>query len=481
MRAAWIAIRLAGRLIPMIGLAVVLLRQRSGERRKPEEEVPDYIKYGGYRRSSFAMELPMTVLFLPLFFAIWCGVKNGLEALAFFSAGLVALLSLYDLLLLCLLPWLRNRVSAQTCATLWLLPSLLYFAVHYLDEVIPQMPRFVIYIPPAVWRVAGILWAIGFLAVLTRYFLQHRSFLRELQTGEQMPDERTCQIWHEMLQEYGFPEEDPIPLRITSGTATPLVVGVRASKLRAYLPEHAYGEAELQLIFRHELCHITRGDGETKLFWCLCRAFCWFNPLIWIAAQKAMDDLELACDELVLQDADQQTRYTYARLLLDTAGDARGISTCLSSAAQTLRHRLKSVTAPRKVPRGTALLFGMMILLCLTQGQIAFSTQRSNLGSFIDLGNVILANDPVEATAWLEDLQVLEMPSLNKINNTDEYAAEWYGSLSIKDGKGRSGSVRFNDHWVSVSLYDAKSRISISKTYRLTQPLDREILDGFLK
>ena len=476
MRNDWITLRLAVRLIPMIGLAVLLLHQRRRERKRPGEEVPDYIKYGSPRQSFGAIELPMTMLYLPLAFALWCGVKNGLEALVFFSAGLVALLSVYDLLLLCLLPWLRKHISARTCAMLWLLPSLLYYAAYYLEEAIPQMPRFVIYVPPTLWRVIGLVWFTGFVAILVWYFRQHHRFVRELQDGEQKPDEKVLQIWTELLTEYDFPEETAIPLRIQPEIDTPLAVGISTKKLRVYLPDRAYTEEELRLIFRHELCHVTRGDSGTKLFWCFCRALCWFNPLIWIAAKKALNDLELACDEAVLAGADEPVRRRYASLLLDAAGDARGFSTCLSSGAQTLRHRLKSVVSPRKVRTGTAVLVLAMILLCLCQGQIAFATKKGTLGSYVDIGTVILAADNEAATQWLRELQVLDMPALNKMNSIDGYAADWLGSLSFKDAQGRSGTVFFNEHWVSVTRVGAGGWNSLSETYRLAQPLDTQYL-----
>ena len=476
MRNAWIVLRLAGRLIPMIGLMFLLFHQRRRERTKPGEDVPAYVKYGSPRPSLGTIELPVTMLYLPLVFALWSGVKNGLEALVFFSAGLVALLSVYDLLLLCLLPWLRKRISARTCAMLWLLPSLLYYAAYYLDEAMPQMPRFVIYVPPTIWRVIGLLWFAGFVVILAWYFRQHHRFVRELRNGQQVPDERTLQIWAELLVEYGFSEETSIPLHIQPEIRTPLAVGIGTKKLQVYLPDRAYTEEELRLIFRHELCHITRGDGGTKLFWCFCRALCWFNPLIWIAAKKALNDLELACDEAVLAGADEPVRRQYAALLLETAGDARGFSTCLSSGAQTLRHRLKSVVSPRKVRTGTAVLVLAMLALCLCQGQIAFATKKGTLGSYTDIATVILAEDNEGATGWLRSLQVLDMPALNKMNSIDGYAADWQGSLSFKDAQGHSGTVSFNEHWVSVTRVGTGGWNAASEIYRLVQPLDTQYL-----
>ena len=71
------------------------------------------------------------------------------------------------------------------------------------------------------------------------------------------------------------------------------------------LPTNHYTLDELQLIFRHELRHIQRQDGDTKAFLAFYRAFCWFNPLVWMASKKASEDIELSCDEMVLYNADE--------------------------------------------------------------------------------------------------------------------------------------------------------------------------------
>lgn len=78
---------------------------------------------------------------------------------------------------------------------------------------------------------------------------------------------------------------------------------------------------------------------------------CWFNPLMWLAMRKSADDLELSCDEIVLEGCSSTTRYQYANLLLKTAGDQRGFTTCLSTTASALRYRLKHVMSlPQNIP-----------------------------------------------------------------------------------------------------------------------------------
>ena len=62
-----------------------------------------------------------------------------------------------------------------------------------------------------------------------------------------------------------------------------------------------------------------------------------------VAARKSADDLELSCDETVLAGEDSGSRKRYAELILKTAGDERGFTTCLSATATALRYRLKNI------------------------------------------------------------------------------------------------------------------------------------------
>ena len=58
----------------------------------------------------------------------------------------------------------------------------------------------------------------------------------------------------------------------------------------------------------------------------------------------------------------------YAELILSTAGDARGFSTCLSASARGLRYRLRSIVKPEKKRRGILLLSALSFLLVASCG-----------------------------------------------------------------------------------------------------------------
>ena len=99
-----------------------------------------------------------------------------------------------------------------------------------------------------------------------------------------------------------------------------------------------------------------------------CTAMCWFNPLMWVAMRKSADDFELSCDESVLLAQPQPVRRQYAELLLKTAGDERGFTTCLSARAASLRYRLTRVLHPKKTSEGTLMLTCFMFLFMIGCG-----------------------------------------------------------------------------------------------------------------
>ena len=77
------------------------------------------------------------------------------------------------------------------------------------------------------------------------------------------------------------------------------------------------------MVFSHELAPMCRGEIRTPgAFLEFCKALGWFHPLVWAAVRKAQDDLELSCDEIVLEKYDADRRKKYAELLLVTAGES---------------------------------------------------------------------------------------------------------------------------------------------------------------
>lgn len=98
--------------------------------------------------------------------------------------------------------------------------------------------------------------------------------------------------------------------------ASPFVLGIVRPNI--YLPPEL-GEPERTYILRHERCHIRRWDPLWKLLGYAALCLHWFNPLVWLAFSLAGKDMEMSCDEAVLQELGEETRADYASCLLSMA------------------------------------------------------------------------------------------------------------------------------------------------------------------
>ena len=279
---------------------------------------------------------------------------------------------LYYALLLLAAPFLRNHISARACGILWLLPNYLYLTQIY-NMKLPR-PLATLHVPGRLAAILAGIWLLGFLAVLVWNVAKHLCFRKELlRHAVPVTDPAILEVFQKERAELAV-RAPGLQLVTTDDVSTPLAIGLYRHWLRIVLPQRSYSPEELRLIFRHELVHISRRDSWAKFFMMFCTAMCWFNPLMWLAMRKGAEDFELSCDETVLLDAyDASAREQYAELLLRTAGDDRGFSTCLSASAASLRYRLRAIVRPEKRPSGALLVGLTSFLLCMTCGYFSLA------------------------------------------------------------------------------------------------------------
>ena len=317
------------------------------------------------------------VMTLPLFVALLMllsllGHDPQMQKKAFSLCFSVFLhISVYYLLLLALLPLLRRTIRARSCAILWLLPNYLYLMQQgFMD--LPR-PLLALPVPTRAARIAGVLWLAGAIAVLGWKFLSHLRFRRRiLKAAHPVTDPEILSLWEAEQRAAGF-KKAGYRLVVSPEVRTPLSIGFFRNSTRVVLPERPYTSSDLVLIFRHELVHIGREDCWNKFFLAFCTAVCWFNPLMWMAMRRSADDLELSCDEAVLRDAAPEARQSYARLLLRTAGDERGFTTCLSASAKSLRYRLRNVIKPCSRRSGAMLVGVTFFVLIMSCGYVTIA------------------------------------------------------------------------------------------------------------
>lgn len=333
--------------------------------------IPDLGNHPSYLPYYPAMLLPLFVVMLLAVLTPIQGFVRAAEETLSACAGLFVHISLYYLVLLALMPHLRGRISARACAMLWVIPNLFYLTAQSI--LAPARPWYVITLPGHGWTLLLWVWLAGLVGVLGWHIVQHLRFRRRiLAPAVPATDPLTLYVWEEALKEAGF-RNPKYQLMLSPAVKTPLSIGLIPRCTRVVLPNRPYTREELYWAIRHEVIHLARQDSWNKFFLLFCTAICWFNPLMWVAMKACAQDLELSCDETVLLFAHQSDRKEYAALLLNTAGDARGFTTCLSASAATLRRRLERVLTPAARSSG-ALVVGVAFLLStLTCGAVTLA------------------------------------------------------------------------------------------------------------
>ena len=147
---------------------------------------------------------------------------------------------------------------------------------------------------------------------------------------------------------------------------TPFVLGLFSPRI--YLPD-GLPEDDLPQVLAHERCHIRRGDHIVKPLAFLLLAFHWFNPALWLAYILLGRDMERACDELALKNADAAGRAAYTRALVSCAARPRTAAVCpLAFGEIAVKERVKSVLHYKKPALWAAVLLviaAAVIAVCL--------------------------------------------------------------------------------------------------------------------
>ena len=372
--------------------------------------------------------------------------------------NLVLQMSVYFALLFLLLPLLRKHFQARTVAALWLLPNFLY-VFQYSWHRRPA-PLVTVRVPETGLKLWLYVW-LGVAAILfLGSFFRHFRFRRRILRGAKpVTDAETLALWKELQLASGL-RKPKYQLFTAPETRTPLTIGLTRHTTRVLLPVGDYSGAELRLILTHELVHLRREDVSAKLFYAFARSLGWFQPLMWLSMRRSAEDLELSCDEAVLLGEDESCRRDYARLLLTTAGDERGFTSCLSADAKALRHRLNGILRPGKKHRGVWLVSVCLFVLLISDGVAAVRFDAKPVSALLHgeatVRSVALCSDgrieTLDTEAFLASGLWEEILALESERLSGDYALDGETRLvAVVEADGKVGSVVVSDCGVAVN------------------------------
>lgn len=132
----------------------------------------------------------------------------------------------------------------------------------------------------------------------------------------------------------------------SENVSSPFVLGI--VKPRIYLPFNI-NQQNLKQVVAHEQAHIHRKDHWWKTIGFILLSLHWFNPLMWLSYMLLCRDIELACDEKVIKNLDNEQRADYTQALVECSVNRRIIAACpLAFGEVDVKERVKSVMNYKK-------------------------------------------------------------------------------------------------------------------------------------
>ena len=136
---------------------------------------------------------------------------------------------------------------------------------------------------------------------------------------------------------------------------------------RIYLPSDL-PETTRAHVIAHEKAHLSRRDHWWKPLGFVLLTVNWFNPALWLAYVLLCRDIELACDERVIQNFAAEEKKAYSAALLRCSVNSRRITACpLAFGEVGVKQRVKSVLSYKK-PAFWIILLAVVLTIVLAVG-----------------------------------------------------------------------------------------------------------------
>ena len=173
---------------------------------------------------------------------------------------------------------------------------------------------------------------------------------------------------------------------VTDHIPGPFVIGMINSKI--YLPSEL-DEKEHSYIILHEKHHIHRGDPIFKMVAYIALCIHWFNPLVWLFFKLFVKDMEMSCDEAVVNKLGENIRADYSASLLQLATGRQMIfGSPLAFGETEPAGRIKNLSRWKKP---TLVISAFAIVLCIIAVVVSFFnpavSKEENIVTKIELEN----------------------------------------------------------------------------------------------
>lgn len=204
--------------------------------------------------------------------------------------------------------------------------------------------------PLQVWmHLAGVVWAIGVLALLLAALVSVWKLRRRVQASIELTK----------------------GVRLCDAIDTPFLLGL--FRPTVYLPSQL-SQQERDVVLAHEAAHKTHGDCIWKLLGYGILCVYWFYPPVWLGYGLFCRDLELACDERAVKRLSLEEKKRYASVLLSCSVPCGSFPVCpLAFGEVGVKERVKRVLDKKPAKA----LIALALAVCLVIG-VCFLTAKQD-------------------------------------------------------------------------------------------------------
>ena len=162
------------------------------------------------------------------------------------------------------------------------------------------------------WQLGGLIWLSGFLLTGSCSIFRYGFWKVQIKKGNRNIAEAE---YRELLWEEAKKLKIPVPeLYENSKVRTPLLMGLFHPVI--LIPDRKISTQQARLIFRHECIHQKKKDIGVQYLWNVACMFYRFHPLVWLGKKQMLKDLEIACDQAVLEGSSKGERLAYGEAML---------------------------------------------------------------------------------------------------------------------------------------------------------------------
>ena len=254
----------------------------------------------------------------------------------------------------------------------------------------------------------------------------------------------------------------------SEAVVSPFVLGIIKPKI--YLPFNMNGQ-DMEHVIAHEQAHIRRKDYLWKPLGFLILTLHWFNPMVWLGYVLLCRDIELACDERVVKELNNEQRADYSEALLSCSVNRRMIAACpLAFGEVGVKNRVKSVLNYKKPAFWiiiVAVIVSITVAVCFLTNPVNTSIYNSSYETGKCLYSYVVSADKETKSNELvfditSDGKVYKIfgdgttDELGVLKESDYTAGELEAAIKNQDAKLNIGNIK-NAYELSDCIFLQKS------------------------